>query len=255
MLSKNQARDIRALHLKKFREARALFIAEGAKTVSEIIDHHPELIDSLFADATFLEKNSVPISRHGIAATEVSESELRNISLQANPNHVLAVCRQLKTNGIEDKTPQPFTFYLDDIRDPGNFGTIIRLCDWFGVRSLYCSPECCELYNPKVIQSSMGAFLRVRVTYAPLPELIGVLKPRFVYGAVLEGKDIYSEKLEEGLIIIGNEANGISTDNLKLVNRPLTIPAHSNNGSESLNAAMASSIIASEFYRQMVHNR
>lgn len=253
MLSKNQARDIRALHLKKFREARARFIAEGAKTVTEIINRHPELIESLFADAAFLEANANTIKQHNISSTQITEDELRTISLQSNPNRVLAVCKQIKNNGAGNTNKQPFTFFLDDIRDPGNFGTIIRLCDWFGVRDLYCSPECCELYNPKVIQSSMGAFLRVEVTYMPLTDLVAQKKPRYVYGAALEGKDLYTEKLEEGIIIIGNEANGISAENMKLVNRPVTIPAHSNNGSESLNAAMATGIIASEFYRQMVH--
>ena len=248
MLSKNQAREIRALHLKKYRDAQKLFIAEGAKTVSEILAQRPDVIDTIYAQAGFIQKFQTLISRHHISTLEVTEDELRGISLQATPNLVLAVCRQ--TDPAQDTGASPFCFYLDDIRDPGNFGTIIRLCDWFGARSLFCSPSSCELYNPKVIQSSMGAFLRVNVFYETLPQVIARYGSRPVYGAVLDGADLYTKKLGEGIVVIGNEANGISQENLTRITSPLTIPAHRQNGSESLNAAMATAIIAAEFFRQ-----
>ncbi len=250
MLSKNQLREIRSLHLKKFRENRKLFIAEGAKTVSEIILQRPELVKDLYAENGFTDRFAALIKKRGIAVTEISEEELRGISLQANPNQVLAVCRQ-PDRAFDLPQGQAFNFYLDDIRDPGNFGTILRVCDWFGANKLYCSPESCELYNPKVIQASMGAFLRIDVNYMTLQAAVQDSGKQRIYGAVLGGADLYSEKLADGLIVIGNEANGIAEKNIKLINSPLTIPAHPANGSESLNAAMAAGIIAAEFYRQL----
>lgn len=249
MLSKNQAREIRSLHLKKFRDAQNLFIAEGSKTVTEIIEQRPEIIKTVFAQAAFIAGHRAIIAKTGIQVTEISEDELRQISLQSNPHLVLAICRHFPVKK-PDLSSQPFTLYLDDVRDPGNLGTIIRLCDWFGSRVLFCSPGCCELYNPKVIQSSMGAFLRVDVIYDGLSEVLHKHRFNAVYGALLEGKDLYREQLPPGLVLIGNEANGISADNIKKINVPLTIPANNNNGSESLNAAMAAAIIASEFFRQ-----
>lgn len=250
MLSKNQVRDIRSLHLKKFREARQRFIAEGAKTVPEIMSQRPELVETIYGSDAFLKKHSSLIDQHKLMALAVNENELRAISLQNNPNQALAVCRQPgEPKGQVADTPS-FSFYLDDIRDPGNFGTIIRLCDWFGARQLYCSPDCCELFNPKVIQSSMGAFLRVAVRYLSLDEAITETGSKKIYGAVLDGKNLYGESLSKGLILIGNEANGIAPEHLSKINHPITIPAHSGNGSESLNAAMATAIIAAEFFRQ-----
>jgi len=144
-----------------------------------------------------------------------------------------------------------FAFFLDDVRDPGNLGTIIRLADWFGLSTIFCSPGSCDFYNPKVIQSTMGAFLRVRSVYTELSDLLEKQEIKTVYGAVLNGANLYKEKLVNGLIVIGNEANGISDHNLKFISKKLTIPANQNNGTESLNAAMAASIIASEFFRQL----
>lgn len=250
MLSKNQVREIRALHLKKYRASRKQFIAEGAKTVGEILEQRPAIVQAVYAQAGFLEKYGAVISRYAIAAVAVDEDELRSISLQTTPNLVLAVCRQ-PDEEPRTSSAQPFSFYLDEIRDPGNFGTIVRLCDWFGATQLYCSPGSCELYNPKVIQASMGAFLRVAVHYETLEQVIA-RGFTHVYGAVLDGKNIYRETLSPGLIVIGNEANGISAAHLPLITHPLTIPAHAGNGSESLNAAMAAAIVASEFFRQTV---
>lgn len=249
MLSKNQLREIRSLHLKKFREARGLFIAEGAKTVSEILATWPQLIDSLFASEQFLSRNQQPLNRNHIKYFEVNEEELKSISLQSAPNQVLAICRK-PTDAFFPQEAGSFSFYLDDVRDPGNFGTILRICDWFGARVLYCSPESCELYNPKVIQASMGAFLRVKTVYISLENLISRKTFSHVYATVLDGDNLYTQKLEKGIVIIGNEANGISPENLKKATHKITIPAHPGNGSESLNAAMAAAITASEFFRR-----
>lgn len=251
MLSKNQIKEIQSLHLKKQRDDQKLFIVEGVKSVIEVLTHKPQLVSKVYANKDFLSNNAQQLNKIKTAIIEISDDELQKISLQNNPNQVLALCNYFnETNDLFDLN-KDFTFYLDDIRDPGNFGTIIRLADWYGVKTVYCSPSSCDLYNPKVIQATMGAFMRVSVIYSELGALLKKQKTENVYGAVLTGENIYKSKLTNGLIIIGNEANGISDENLKLVTKPLTIPSHQTNGTESLNAAMATAIIASEFYRQL----
>jgi TrmH family RNA methyltransferase len=246
MLSKNQIKEIQGLQLRKQRELRHLFLAEGAKTVSEILNTRPDIISGLYANADFLHKHDSIIRSHTLLAVEITEDELHKISLQSTPNQVLAVCRYFEP--LTSANSNPSAFYLDDIRDPGNLGTIIRISDWFGMSTLYCSPESCEHYNPKVIQSTMGAFLRVKLTYCDLQDLRAEFPNR--YGAVLEGKDVYLETLRPGLIVIGNEANGIGERSMAELTTRLTIPAGPGSGAESLNAAMAASILASEFFRQ-----
>lgn len=251
MLSKNQLRLVQSLQLKKYREQNRLFIAEGIKTVLEILSAHPALLKAVYAIPSFIEKNRALLSASGVSVTEVNEEELRKLSLQSNPNAVLAVCGFLpEAHGLVYNAEHDIAFYLDDIRDPGNLGTIIRLCDWFGMPTVFCSPNCCELYNPKVIQASMGAFLRVQVQYIELAALLRTQKITRVYGAVLNGQNLYQKKLSGGLMVIGNEANGISNENMEHVSHPITIPAHPQSHAESLNAAMAASIIASEIFRQ-----
>jgi RNA methyltransferase, TrmH family len=249
MLSKNQIKEIQSLQLKKFRDSRKLFIAEGIKTVCEIIDQRPEALKEIFATRDFIESHSEKIS--ALRVTEASETELKKISLQNTPNHVLSVCHYFDETAPVFDFKNNFSLYLDDVRDPGNLGTIIRLAGWFGLSTIFCSPASCDFYNPKVIQSTMGAFLRVNVVYTGLPELLAQIPGVPVYGAVLNGKSLYAEKPGNGLIIIGNEANGISEANLKLVSNPITIPASGQNNTESLNAAIATSIIVSEFFRQL----
>ena len=251
MLSKNQIKEIQSLQLKKLRETKKLFIAEGVKTVLEILEHAPVLLEELFATRDFIETHKVTLRRLNLKFTEISEPELKKISLQSTPSGVLAICHYFKEPKADFDFETKFAFYLDDVRDPGNLGTIIRLADWFGVSTLFCSPASCDFYNPKVIQSTMGAFLRVSSVYIELNDLLAKQKIKNVYGAVLNGNNLYKEPLQNGLIVIGNEANGISEQNLKLLTKKLTIPANQNNGTESLNAAMATSIIASEFFRQL----
>lgn len=251
MLSKNQIKEIQSLQLKKFRDEKKLFIAEGIKTVSEILNESPILLEHIYATNDFIQSHKIKLNQLNIPYTEISEPELKKISLQANPNMVLAVCNYFAPNKNQFDFNSNFSFYLDDIRDPGNMGTIIRLANWFGLTSIFCSPNSCDFYNPKVIQSTMGAFLRVNVLYTKLSDLIQTHNVKYIYGAVLNGKNIYKEQLQNGLIVIGNEANGIHPENLNRINLPITIPANKINGTESLNAAMAGSIIVSEFFRQL----
>ncbi len=250
MISKNQIKQIQTLHLKKNRDAERLFLAEGIKTVTELLLHRTEMIKALFATPAFIDENAGLIAKNNIEATSISEIELKKISVQTTPNSALAICSFFKEQELAYNFDLKYSFYLDDIRDPGNFGTIIRLADWYGISTIFCSNSTCDLYNPKVIQATMGAFLRVKIIYLPLPDVIKNYKIKTVYGAVLNGKNIYKEKLNNGLIVIGNEANGINEENLKLITQSLTIPSHQASGTESLNAAMATAIITSEFFRQ-----
>jgi RNA methyltransferase, TrmH family len=248
MLGKNEIKSVRELHTSKGRSNAGLFIAEGTKITCEIINAQPGLIDTIYATRNYVTQLYSDLPVQGLKIIEVKESELERLSMQKTPNQVVTVCRMLPASN--PTAPLPFTFYLDDIRDPGNFGTIIRLCAWFGIPRLYCSEQCCELYNPKVIQSTMGAFLRVEVIYKPLRDIVNNSDKPIVYGASAEGSNIFDMKLGNGTVIIGNEAHGISEECLQFVTEKISIPHPSGNPTESLNAAMAASIICAEFYRQ-----
>lgn len=253
MISKNQIKHIQSLHSKKNREQEGLFIIEGIKLVTEFIGYHKYTVKEVFATAEYLNSYKSLLVNNHIAFTEISEEELKKISLQTAPNQVLAIVnvanQELDIAALSSST----TLYLDDIRDPGNLGTIIRIADWFGIKQVICSPNCTELYNPKTLQASMGAVLRVNVFSIPFNELLPQIKDLPIYGAVLEGKNIYTSQLKNGIIVIGNEANGISDEVLKHITHRITIPAANSNGSESLNAANACAIICSEFHRQLTY--
>ncbi len=253
MISKNQIKHIQSLHSKKNRDAEGLFIIEGIKLVTEFIGQQKFAVKEVFATSEYISNQQSILETHQINYSEISLEELKKISLQTTPNQVLAIvkeCQQnIKTNDLISST----TLFLDDIRDPGNLGTIIRIADWFGIHQVICSPNCTELYNPKTLQASMGAVLRVNVITQNFDELLPKLKDVPIYGALLEGKNIYTSELKHCLIIIGNEANGISNAIKQHITHSITIPAATNNGSESLNAANACAIICSEFYRQLTY--
>lgn len=251
MISKNQIKYIQSLHLKKNREIENLYIIEGVKIVEEYLSQNPENIVVLYAVQDFIASHRISLKKLNLKVEEISEEELLKISTQKSPNQVLAIAKKQKNTLNISVLASSNTLYLDDIRDPGNLGTIIRIADWFGIKQVICSPTSTELYNPKTLQASMGAVLRVNVVYLPFFEVIKHFQNIAIYGALLNGKNIYSEKLNNGLIVIGNEANGISDEVKKHLTQPITIPSASSNGSESLNAANACAIICSEFYRQL----
>ncbi|MEK6616878.1 MAG: RNA methyltransferase [Bacteroidota bacterium] len=255
MISKAQIKQVRLLHQKKYRDEKNLFIAEGQKVVNELLNSKYK-VKEIFATKQF------QVSGFRFHVEEVSENELAQISALTTPHQVLAVVESLKG----EKTKSPFrdvelladelVIALDDISDPGNFGTIIRIADWFGINHLLCSEACVDVYNPKVVQAAMGSIARVDVHYGNLASLMedvrGQMADVKIYGAVLNGKNIYSEKLSDnGIILIGNESRGISENLLQYVSNKLSIPNFST-GADSLNAAVATAVICSEFRRSGV---
>lgn len=253
MLSKVQIKFIQALKQKKFRDAHKLFIAEGEKIVLELVQSDIQ-IKQIYVTKDFFKKTFLQdIEAEYI---EVSEKELEQISLLTTPNKILAVCDvptyDIHTISFVDK----LTLVLDGIRDPGNLGTIIRIADWFGIENIICSNDTVEAFNPKVVQATMGSIARVKLHYTDLLEFLKIKRVNMpVMGALLEGKDIYSMSLPtSGFIIIGNEAKGVSQELFPHITYKLSIPNFShvkqvNGQAESLNAAIATAIICSEFRR------
>ena len=241
MLSKNQIKLISSLQQKKHRFANQLFFAEGIKVIQELVKSNFELEHLYTTKDDF---NDVASNKRSV----ISENELNKISALSTPNTCLAVFRiPLEQKIIESG----LIIALDSIRDPGNLGTILRLCDWFGIQQLICSKETVDIYNPKVVQATMGSIARVNVNYVDLKTFIKQTELP-VFGTFMDSENIYKTTLpQEGIIVMGNEANGISENIEKLINKRLTIPRFGNTQiTESLNVATATAIILSEFRRQ-----
>lgn len=241
MLSKNQIKLISSLQQKKHRFANQLFFAEGVKVIQELVKSNFELEHLYTTKEDF---NDIAPNKRSV----ISENELNKISALSTPNTCLAVFKiPLESKIIESG----LILALDSIRDPGNLGTILRLCDWFGIQQLICSKETVDIYNPKVVQATMGSIARVNVNYIDLETFITQTKLP-VFGTFMDSENIYKTTLpQEGIIVMGNEANGISESIEKLISKRLTIPRFGNlQITESLNVATATAIILSEFRRQ-----
>jgi TrmH family RNA methyltransferase len=240
MVSKNQIKLITSLQQKKYRIANKLFFAEGVKGIQELLDSNFEL-EHLYTTQddfgqVFNEKKTI-----------ITENDLRKISALATPNSCLALFKMPSEKPIMQTG---LIVALDSIRDPGNLGTILRLCDWFGIQQVLCSTETVDLFNPKVVQATMGSIARVNVNYINLDAfLTQTTMP--IFGTFMDGTSIYQSVLpEQGIIIMGNEANGISASLEKLVQNRLTIPRFGDlQKTESLNVATATAIVLSEFRR------
>lgn len=240
MVSKNQIKLITSLQQKKFRSMHQLFVAEGIKVISELLQSNLELEHLYLTETLFEEVNREQ-------KTIVSESDLKKMSALNSPNNCLAVFKIPKEKPILE---EGLIVALDDIRDPGNLGTILRLCDWFGISQLVCSEQTVDIYNPKVVQATMGSIARVTVNYLELNNFIEKTTLP-VFGTFMEGRNIYGETLpKEGIIVMGNEANGINQKLQKSIKNRLTIPRFGAlQLTESLNVATATAIILSEFRR------
>ena len=243
MVSKNQIKLITSLQQKKFRQTHKLFIAEGAKVIQEFLQSNFVLEHLFVTETIFTEVDNSQI-------TTISESDLKKITCLATPNNCLAL---FKIPEQKKTVNSGLIVALDDIRDPGNLGTIIRLCDWFGVSQIICSEQTVDVYNPKVIQATMGSISRVTVSYLNLENYIKEANSP-VYGTFMDGKNVYNEVLpENAILILGNEANGISNQLEQLVSNKIAIPRFGNlQKTESLNVATATAIFLSEFRRNPI---
>lgn len=253
-MTKAEINFIRSLHDKKSRRENGLFIAEGKKTIEELLNFHPnshrkELVREIYVQGD----TALPFPKYKGTVKVVSVSEMQKISALVTPQGILAVC------AIPDEPAVPPDFHtelilaLDCISDPGNMGTIIRIAHWFGIRHIYCSPNCTDVYSPKVVQASMGSIAGVAIHYSNLHDFLNKAVDVPIYGAMLKGNSVYGEKLKSnGILIIGNESNGISKEIAGFIKHPLTIPSFSNSihSPDSLNAAVAAAVICSEFRRR-----
>ena len=276
-LSINQKKLIRGLSRKKVRSETGLFLAEGDKIVREVLGipsgestalAATYRVRAVFATGDWLAESGESI-HGGIETVETKASELRQVSIQQEPNQAIAIVEMPDYQIDIDDLSGELSLGLETIQDPGNLGAIIRIADWFGIRDILCSEDCAEMYNPKVIQSTMGSFLRVRVHYLALDEMIVQLKnhpgepgevgsgsgwtvgyPVFATGS--SGENIYTSSLpDRGMILLGNESRGLSPALLALSDRVLSIPHHDPGmHPESLNVAAATAVLCSAFRRQ-----
>jgi len=243
MLSKSRITLITSLKQKKFRLQHQLFVVEGIKTINEFLNSS-YVLEHLYA----INKNKDVSDEF---QTVVSDAELKKISFLKKTNSALAIFKMQSVNKIDESK---LIVGLDNVRDPGNLGTIIRLCDWFGITDLICNLETVDCYNPKVVQATMGSLTRVNVTYVNLEKYL-LENNTPVFGTFMEGENIYASAVisASGIVILGNEANGISEQIEKLVTQKITIPKFGEiQKTESLNVAMATSIILSEFKRKTI---
>jgi TrmH family RNA methyltransferase len=241
MLSKTQVKYIQSLGQKKSRDEEGLFIAEGPKIIEEFLTNPNARIRQVYALKSWIEANKSSIGNTELI--EIDETELERISQQKNPNLALAVVEKFKLNESPDLRNK-ITLALDTIQNPGNMGTLIRIADWFGVENIVCSNDSADVYNPKVIQATMGSIARVNIVYTDLQKWISDNKQIASYATALSGKPVNAVgKLKEGIIIIGNESKGVGDEIFELAKEKISIPKIGN--AESLNAAVATGIILS----------
>jgi TrmH family RNA methyltransferase len=241
MLSKFQVKFVKSLHQKKGRNSTRQFIVEGEKNVSELLLSDLST-DFIFALPDWLSNNHAKVKKP-TEIIEVTEKELLQISTQVTPNRVLAVAEmpKYKLSHFDTST----VIGLEDIQDPGNLGTIIRIADWYGIKTIVCSEDTVDVYNPKVISSTMGSFSRVQVHYTDLKEYIRLTR-KLVYGTVLDGFSIYATLFDaNSIILMGNESQGLSDTMKATITNPVTIPRIGN--AESLNVAVAAAIVCDNF--------
>lgn len=242
MVTKQEIKLIKSLNQKKYRQQLGLFTVEGIKGIEEFLNSEFEL------HRLYTTKQIFNASK--IDTIEISENDLKKITSLKNPNTALAIFEIPKSLKIEG---DGLIIALDDVRDPGNLGTIIRLCDWYGVKYLVCSQNTVDCYNSKVVQATMGSLTRVNISYVDLFEFIESYKGE-VFGTYMNGQNIYNADLpNEGIVVLGNEANGISEQVTSIIDKKLTIPQFGQSeDTESLNVANATAIVLSEFRRRTI---
>lgn len=245
MLSKNTVKFIKSLHQKKYRSTEGMFLVEGEKSVLETIKSDFS-IHQFLATEDFLSKHPGVQRSHGGQIIAVTQNQLESVGTYKSNKDALLVVRMKESTQIK-LGKEELAIALDDVKDPGNLGTIIRIADWYGIRKILLSPQSAEVYNPKVIQSSMGSFLRIQWAYEELSEAFLRLE-RPVYGAFLNGENTHTlQSIAPGILLMGNESNGISTELERFITKKLTIPSFGQ--AESLNVAIATAVIADTIKR------
>lgn len=255
MISKSKSNFIITLQNKKIRDEEKLFVIEGDKLVKEFLQAEKK-IRILVAKPEFIRSLPENLTRSISDIQEVTFEELKHISTFKTPHNALAVVPIPELKMDSSRLLNQLCVGIDFVQDPGNLGTIIRAAAWFGIKNIVCSPDCVDVYNPKVIQASMGAILHVNVYYSDLKKLAILANERNipVFGTMLEGASIYNHKLDnKGIILLGNESKGISEELIPLITEKIMIPKFSNEaeGIDSLNVGMAASIVFSEFLRKL----
>jgi len=259
MLSHNQAKFINSLKIKKFRQLHRAFLVEGEKGVDELLKSSLQT-QQIFATPAWFGNNASLLSGKNINVQEITTVELNKVSDLVTPNQVLAIAVIPETTLPEPSKLTAMTLALDGIRDPGNMGTMIRTADWFGISNIICSSDSVDMFNPKVVQATMGSFSRANVVYTDLVKYFNELPSEIpIFGALLEGPDITKKIFTRpGIILIGSESHGISESLVPFINEPLHIPRFSKsetlNYAESLNASIANGIICFEICRQLFKN-
>jgi TrmH family RNA methyltransferase len=252
MISKNHIKYVHQLELKKFRKQEGLFIAEGHKVVGDLL-HEGFMPRQIFATQEWITDNPSLLPIINSKLIEVNLEELTRLSLLQHPQQVLALF-PIPDEQTSFSSQNSLNLLLDNVQDPGNLGTIIRIADWFGIETIYCSIGTVDAWNPKVVQATMGSIARVHIIYVDPQQLFDSLPDDFpVYGTFLEGDNIYTQQLtQHGIIVMGNEGNGISDAVRHRVTRKLLIPDfHKGDTADSLNVAIATAITCSEFRRRL----
>ena len=250
MLSKNQAKNLRALHRKKTRRELGLFLVEGEKVIAELLAAADWQLQSLYATAEFINAYKSLIKQAGVVLVECSAEELTSVSTLVSNTAALAVVKTPEQAPAMQFNNNSWVLALDGINDPGNLGSLLRIADWYGIGQVVCSPTTAEIYNPKVITASKGSFLRVEVNYLPLGTFFDALPEGTpVLGAYLEGESIHhlQPSPQGGVILLGSEAQGISAELATQVTCKITIPAFG--AAESLNVGVAAAVICDNLKR------
>jgi RNA methyltransferase, TrmH family len=246
MLSKSKSKYIQSLYQKKIQEQEQCFVVEGIKIINELLATKPAQVIELYVSDDWLENPDNKIARNH-PYISVTAAELKKISAQTTPSGILAVVSCWAWPQLQQK-PDGWQLLLDTIQDPGNLGTLIRIADWFGIKRVVCSRDCVHVFNPKVLQSTMGSFIRIPVYYTGLEEYLDNYQPENVYAAVLGGTPISEVgTASSGLLLIGNESKGLSANLQKRAGNLVTIPSRGQ--AESLNAAVAAGILLSHLTR------
>jgi len=246
MLSRKWLKYIKSLQIKKFRKENGAFLVEGAKSVRELLQSDFS-VQILFATQEFYQSSIRLVNAQGFPIEIVSQEELESAGIFHSNNACLAIA------GTKENLPlyadeKEFVLVLDEVKDPGNLGTIIRVADWYGIRKIVCSPDTADLYNPKVITASMGSFTRVRLYYCDLPSYLSQQNHLPVYGAFLDGENLHQTQfVDSGYVVMGNESHGIGADLKAFISHKVTIPRFG--GAESLNVGIATAIICDNLRR------